>query len=219
MISNFVTHLWSYTNTAIAGNSAPILSDTPHERRQQCQAERRCLRIEHWYRHNEWVFECFMMLHNVLRVFHDVLQVVHDGLRVVHDVLRVVHDVLRVVHDVLWVFHDVSRFTSISWIFTMFNCFTMFSKSRNDRHCQLPIAKGIATTLQGSTITARRSVITQQKSAISPRKLSHATPSSMETGETLFLEDNLEKGELVEEAGPQYFPCSCLLVKFDLYCK
>ena len=38
MISNSVTHLWSYSNSAIAGNSEPISLVTPRDRR--------CLRIE-----------------------------------------------------------------------------------------------------------------------------------------------------------------------------
>ena len=65
MISNSVTHLRSYTNSTIAGNSAPISPTTPRER----QAERLCLRIKHPYHHIEWrVFECFVMFHNVLSV-------------------------------------------------------------------------------------------------------------------------------------------------------
>ena len=57
MISNSVTHLRSYNNTAIADiaeNSAPISPVTPRDRR--------CLRIECQYRRIEW------------RVFHDVSQ-------------------------------------------------------------------------------------------------------------------------------------------------
>ena len=103
MISNSVTHLRSYTNSAIAdiaGNSAPISPVTPcnhrrlhierryrrikwppHNCRRRCPKRRR-LRIERRYRHIECrVFECFMMFHNVLRMFHDVLLVVHDALR------------------------------------------------------------------------------------------------------------------------------------------
>ena len=68
MIRKSVTHLRSYSNTAIAG--------TPRRYRR---AKRRCLRIDRQYRRIEWqVFECFMMFHNVLIVFHDVLLVVHD---------------------------------------------------------------------------------------------------------------------------------------------
>ena len=45
MISNSVTHLRSYTNSDIAGNSAPISPVTPRDRRRR-RAERRRLRIE-----------------------------------------------------------------------------------------------------------------------------------------------------------------------------
>ena len=73
MISNSVTHLRSYANTAIARNSVPLSPETSHECRC-CHAEHRCLRIERQYHRIEWlVFECFTMFHNVLRVFHDVL--------------------------------------------------------------------------------------------------------------------------------------------------
>ena len=90
MISNSVTHLWIYTNTAIVDiveNSAAISPKTPNERRY-CHAVRRCLRIECQYHRIKWqVFECSMMFHNVLRVFHDVLLVVHNVLQVFDDVL------------------------------------------------------------------------------------------------------------------------------------
>ena len=55
MISNSVTHLRSYTNSAtadIAGNSAPILPATPRGRRpeqRRLRIERRRLRIERRY--------------------------------------------------------------------------------------------------------------------------------------------------------------------------
>ena len=63
MISNSVTYLRSYTNTAIANiaeNSAQLSLVTPRD----C-----CLHIERRYRRIEW------------RVFHDVLLVVHDVLQ------------------------------------------------------------------------------------------------------------------------------------------
>ena len=94
MISNSVTHLRSYTNSAIAfiaGNSASISPVTPCDC-QRLRNERRRLCIERRYRHIEWrVFHdvsqcfksvwwcftsgsrCFTMYHNVLLVFHDVL--------------------------------------------------------------------------------------------------------------------------------------------------
>ena len=105
MISNSVTHLRSYTNSAItdiAGNSAPISPVTPRDCRRR-RADRRRLRIERrrprierrrprierrrpsierrYLRIEWWVFQCFIMFHNVLWVFHDVLLVVHDVLR------------------------------------------------------------------------------------------------------------------------------------------
>ena len=55
MISNSVTHLRSYTNSAIAdiaGNSAPILPVTPRDRRR-LRAERLRLRIERLRLHIE----------------------------------------------------------------------------------------------------------------------------------------------------------------------
>ena len=68
MISNSVTHLRSYTNTTIATNSVPISPETSHDRGYR-QAKRRRLRIERRYRSIEWwVFDCFMMFHNVLSV-------------------------------------------------------------------------------------------------------------------------------------------------------
>ena len=78
MISNSVTHLRSYANSAIADiaeNSAPISPWTPRDRRHHSayrrhrRAKRRRLRIERRYRRIEWwVFKCFVMFHNVLSV-------------------------------------------------------------------------------------------------------------------------------------------------------
>ena len=67
MISNSVTHLQNYTNTAIADSSAPISPVT--------QRDRRRLRIERWYRRMEWVFL------DVSHCFKSVLLVVHEVLR------------------------------------------------------------------------------------------------------------------------------------------
>ena len=52
MISNSVTHLRSYTNSAIAGKSAPISPVTPRVRRRR-RADRRRPRIERRYRRIE----------------------------------------------------------------------------------------------------------------------------------------------------------------------
>ena len=68
MISNSVTHLWSYTNSAIAGNSPPISPVTPRDHRR-CRAERRRLRIQQRRLHIERRYrriECGL--------FHDVSQ-------------------------------------------------------------------------------------------------------------------------------------------------
>ena len=90
-----VTHLQSYTNSAIADICVNHqYRRTEHQcrctdrrcRRNECQCriERRCRCIERQYRHmtriERRVFECFMMFHNVLRVFYDVSLVVHDVL-------------------------------------------------------------------------------------------------------------------------------------------
>ena len=53
IISNSVIHLRSYTNSAIAGNSAPISQLTPRDRQRRC-AERQHRRIESRYRRIEW---------------------------------------------------------------------------------------------------------------------------------------------------------------------
>ena len=112
MISNSVTPLWSYTNTAIA---TPISLETPASSDiAGPSGESLCLRIEHRYCRIDNICNCFMMagcncfmmLHYVLIVFHDVLLVVHDVLLVVHNVSRCItmfHDVLlclTMVYDV-----------------------------------------------------------------------------------------------------------------------
>ena len=138
MISNSVTHLRSYTNTAIAENAAPISSVTPRDRRR--------LRNERRYRRIEWPprvrrhrrakrrrlhIECRRLhierrrlrierrycriewrVFECFMMFHNVLRVFHDVLLVVHDVLLVVHNVLLVVQYVLWCL--VSRATLAS---------------------------------------------------------------------------------------------------------
>ena len=116
----------------------------------------KCLRIKCRYHYIDWqVFECFMMLHNVLRVFHDILLVVHNILLVVHALL-VVHDVLRVFHDVsnvLQVFHDVLR--------CLVSCATIGIAALATAWLQ--IISGIATMPQGLAITPQRSTMTRQK--------------------------------------------------------
>ena len=78
MISNSVTHLLSYTNTAIADiakNSKLISSVTPRDHRRLHIERRRPASRADIVALND---KSFMMFHNVLRVFHDVLLVVHD---------------------------------------------------------------------------------------------------------------------------------------------
>ena len=154
MISDSVTHLLSYTNSAIAENSAPISPVTPRDRRRppaECRRlrierrrlriERRRLRIERRLRRIEWPPRDRRRLRTERRyrriewrvfewfmMFHNVLRVFHDVLLVVYDVLLVVHDVLLVVHDVSLVVHDVSLVVhDVSRCFTCVLCFTMFN--------------------------------------------------------------------------------------------
>ena len=106
MICNCVTHLRSYTNSAItnvAGNSAPISAVTPRDRR----AERRHLRIEPRYRRIEWPPRDRRRRCPKRRRLH------------------IEHWYRRIE----WrVFHDVSQcFKSVSWCFTSgLRCMTMF---------------------------------------------------------------------------------------------
>ena len=95
MISNSVTHLRSYTNSAIAdiaGNSAAILPVTPRDRRR-CRAERRRLRIERRYRRIEWPLR--------------------DRRRRCHKRKRL-HIELRRLRIPLWNFSSINRVTPVS---------------------------------------------------------------------------------------------------------
>ena len=132
MISNSVTHLRSYTNSAIAdiaGNFAAISPVTPRDRRRRrterrrlrierrLRIQRRRLRIERRYRRIEWPphdrrRRCpkRRRLHierRRLRIERQYRRIewllFHDGLLVVHDVLHVFHDVLLC----LTMFYDV----------------------------------------------------------------------------------------------------------------
>ena len=66
MISNSVTHLQSYTNTAIAKNSTPI---SPVTLQLRPIADVSALSADIVALNDK----CFIMFHIVLRVFHDVL--------------------------------------------------------------------------------------------------------------------------------------------------
>ena len=96
MISNSVTHLRSYTNTAIADitlNFEPISPESPREFRA-CHTKRQCRHAEHR------VFEYFMMLHNVSCCFTSSSW----GFTMYHNVLGC-----------------ITMFYSVSWCFTMFS--------------------------------------------------------------------------------------------------
>ena len=88
MISNAVTYLRSYTNTAITKNSTPILLVTPcNRRRRRADVSASSADI---VASND---KCFLMFHNVLRVFHDALLVVHDVILCI-TMFYMFHDVL-----------------------------------------------------------------------------------------------------------------------------
>ena len=153
MISNSVTHLRSYTNSAIAditGNSAPISPVTLRDRRRlriewprrdrlrRCPKRRR-LHIERWrlriecrYRLIEWP-----VFHDVSHCFKSVSWCFPSGSRC-----------FMMYHNVLHVFHDVLL------------CFMMFSKSHNDRRL-----RGRRSP-QGSAITPQKSAITPTHTGI-----------------------------------------------------
>ena len=106
MISNSVTHLRSYTNSAIADNSAPISPVTPRDRRSP-SAEPRCLRIERRYRRIEWPPRDRWRRCPKHRRLH---------------IERRCLCIERWCRRIGWrVFHDGSQcFKSVSWWFTMF---------------------------------------------------------------------------------------------------
>ena len=108
-----ITHLKSYTNTAItdiAGNSLLVSPETPRERR--------CLRIECRYRRMEWrVFVCLMMFHNVLRVFHDVLRClasratirIGDSVAADRDTAGIADDSADIGNDAAWIVNIAAK--------------------------------------------------------------------------------------------------------------
>ena len=181
MMSNSVTQLRSYTNSAIADiaeNSSPISPLTLRNRR----AERRRLRIERQYRCIKWrVFKCFVMFHNVLLV--------------VHDVLLVVHDVSQCFTCVSWCFTCVSWcfwFTCVSWCFTMFNNILWCLASRatiGDRTNATGIGDNSAEIGDNSAEIGddAAGIIN-----IAAKVITCWTPSWIDTGVTLFLEEKFQ---------------------------
>ena len=140
------------------------------------------------------VFVCFMMFHNVLRVFHDVS---------------------LVVPNVLHVFHDLSQcFTSVSWCFTLFNNVLQCLVSREtisvsncmaankimdcaaaDRLRDHDNATGISDN--SAEISNNFAEIGDDATGIdniAKKVIPYETPSRMETGVTQFLEDKFQRG-------------------------
>ena len=165
----------------------PQSPGTPRDRRHLCTerwrlcTERRRLRIERRYRHIEWpprdrrrrcserryrhiewwVFEHFMMFHNVLSVswcFTSGSRCFTSGSRcftMYHNVLHVFHDVLLC----LTMFYDVYRV------------------AQRSATAWPPIGSVIATMpqgLPGLAITPQKLAMAPQGSSISPRTWSHA---------------------------------------------
>ena len=128
-------------------------------------SKRRCRPIEHRYCCIKWrVFESFMMFHNVLLVVH----------------------VLLVIQNVLQCF---TMCYNVSQCFTIVSYFTMFN---NILGCLVSCDKiGIAASATARPpIADNAAVIGDIAANVMPCK----TPSWMETGVTLLLEDNFQTG-------------------------
>ena len=86
----FYTYIFfGYTNSAIAGNSAPITPETPRDTDVSAPSADNVASNG----------KCFVMFHSVLWVIHDVLR----RFTMYHNVLQVFHDVLLC----LTTFYDV----------------------------------------------------------------------------------------------------------------
>ena len=158
MITKSVTHLRSYTNTAIAGNSAPISPKTPRE--PQYHQDERDVAVPSQFSALSADIIAFewQVFHGVSQCFKSV-PCFTSGSWCFTSGSRC-----------FTMFHDISHFfTSVSWCFTMFNNVLRYLVSRATIGITAwpPIASGIATTMQGLAITP-------QGSSISPRKWSHA---------------------------------------------
>ena len=116
MISNSVTHLRSFSNSAIAdiaGNSAPISLVTKRDRRRR-RAQSPRLRIERRYHRFKWPLRDRRRHCPKRRRLH----IERQRLRIERRYCRIESRV----------FHDVSQcFKSVSWCFTSGSrCFTMY---------------------------------------------------------------------------------------------
>ena len=162
MISNSVTHLRSYTNSAIAGNSVPISPVTPRDRRR-IRIQRRRLRIERRYRRIEWppsdrrrrcpkrrrlhIERRRLRIERRYRriewlLFHDVSQC--------FKCFMMIYNVLHVFHNVLW---------------------CLASRTTIGVAALVPALPSIAS---GIAITPQKSAMAPQGSSISPQTWSHA---------------------------------------------
>ena len=185
MISNSLTHLQSYTNSAIAGNSAASSADSVTSNG-----------------------ECFMMFHNVLRVFHDVLRVFHNVLLVVHNVLQhytMYHKVLQVFHDVLLCFNK--RFTMFSE--------SRNDRHRQLPIASgiMTMLQRLVITPQKLAITSQKSAMMPQGLSLLLQKWSYAKLRPEWRRVTLSLENNFRRGwELRSYENPQIAPISYKII-------
>ena len=130
------------------------------------------------------------------------------SVRLFHDVSQCFKSVLwcfTVVYDVFLVVHDVSQcFKSVSWCFTMFdNYFMMFSEPHNDWCCRIGDCRSPQGSRQRCRIGDNGAGIGDNSAEIADAagivniaaKVTPCwTPSWMETGVTLFLEDKFQRG-------------------------
>ena len=179
MISNSVTHLRSYTNSAItdiAGNSALISPVTPRDRRRLC-IERRRLRIERRYRRIKWPprdrrrrcpnADFSTSSADVSASSADIVASNDDCFMMFHNVLRVS------------CFTSGSQcFTCVSWCFTMFNHLLWCLASRATINVAADRLRDRDNAVGIGVETPQESAITRQKSAITPPKLAMAPQGS-----------------------------------------
>ena len=185
MISNFVTHLRSYTNSAIAGNSArsstsPRRAPTSLHRAPTSLIEQRRLRIQRWR---------LCIERRRLRIQRRRLRIQRRRLRIQQWRLRIVasnDDCFMMFHNVLsvsWLFTSGSRcFTCVSWCFTMFNnvlwCLvsraTISKRAAASRLRDRDNAAGIGDNSAEIGDNSQKSAMAPQGSSISPRTWSHA---------------------------------------------
>ena len=176
---------------------SPISPKTPRDRRQRrrLRIECRCLRIERRYRRIEWrVFKCFLMFHNVLRVSWCFT----SGSQCITMFYMCFMMFYYVLH-VSWCF---TMFTCVSWCFTMFNNILWCSASRatiGDRANAAGISDNSAEIGDNSAEIGDDAAEIGDDAAgivdIAAKVITCWTPSWMETGVTLFLEEKFQTCE------------------------